>query len=304
MASSCVQGTMEGGQGGAAKPGGPHQIATRGGGPDLGCRYGDLPIGRPLRGARMTERPNIAADLPYARAVPGCRIQRVTRRAGRRAGHGGRGGRPLWLGQWAAARAASPRTAGGGKRQWRGTMHRAEGRAGKRWWARPAVAGGASDGDKIESGVWAVAWEGGGRPVWGTRIYRAVTEKGRDFPPLLLPFPGNPFRAPSPLTRRVRPPSSARPPLPSLLSPPCQTLLHRASRATNAASTTPTVPTTRPPKMRLSPTTTRPSRAETTTRMTRSQRATRRPAGERLRLNSSRTSPADTSRSPSAKRAS
>lgn len=70
----------EGGQGGAAKPGGPHQIATRGGGPDLGCMYGDLPIGRPLRGARMTERPNIAADLPYARAVPGCRIQRVTRR--------------------------------------------------------------------------------------------------------------------------------------------------------------------------------------------------------------------------------
>lgn len=76
------------------------------------------------------------------------------------------------------------------------------------------------DGDKIESGVWAVAWEGGGRPVWGTRIYRAVTEKGRDFPPLFLPFPGNPFRAPSPLTRRVRPPSSAPPSLPPLLPLP------------------------------------------------------------------------------------
>lgn len=32
-------------------------------------------LGYTLRGARMTERPNIAADLPYARGVPGCRIQ-------------------------------------------------------------------------------------------------------------------------------------------------------------------------------------------------------------------------------------
>lgn len=43
-------------------------------------------LGDPFRGARMTERPNIAADLPYARAVPGYRIQQVTRHLGRRAG--------------------------------------------------------------------------------------------------------------------------------------------------------------------------------------------------------------------------